>query len=218
MTLEPDVGGPGRLFCFEGLDGSGKSTQIRRLSARLTSENIPHAVFRSPGGSPMAEELRLLLKRKDCPPNDAGAEALVHLAAILDGFEANVLPALREGRVVLLDRFVFSTAAYQGAGDPTLFDKITELSRRWFDLSVLTRVFLIDVEPTLAVHRMALRVGDADRYDRLPVEAKQAVRMRYLSIAQSDGTLFKVVSGDRTPAVIEEEIWQDVARLMERVP
>lgn len=200
----------GKLFCFEGLDGSGKSTQIRRLSARLTAAEIPHALFRSPGASPLADELRLLLKRKDCEPGDPAAEALLHMAAIVDGFKTSVLPALCEGRVVILDRFVFSTAAYQGVSSPALRDRVTELARAWLDLSLLTRVFLLDVPPQRALHRMALRTGEVDRYDQLPLDVKEAVRANYLAIAQDNSQLVMIVDGDRPPTAIEEEIWLEV--------
>lgn len=206
----------GRLYCFEGLDGSGKSTQIRLLSARLSDANVPHAVFRSPGGTPLADELRALLRRNDFEIREVAAEVLLHLAAILDCLKANILPSLEQGRVVLLDRFVYSTAAYQGVASQQLRDKIVDLSHTWIDLSIVSRVFLLDIDPARAIRRMELRTDAADRYDQLPLHQKEVVRENYLTMASSQNSLFKIVDADRDPAIVAQDIWEDVSILVGR--
>jgi dTMP kinase len=105
----------GRLIVFEGGEGSGKSTQLRRLSATLATERIPHVCLREPGGTPLGTEVRRLLLD---PASDivTRAEALLFMASRAQLVEREIRPALARGDVVLLDRFFLSTYAYQIAG------------------------------------------------------------------------------------------------------
>ncbi|MDB4917383.1 MAG: Thymidylate kinase [Gemmatimonadetes bacterium] len=107
--------GPGRLIVFEGGEGSGKTTQLRRLSSRLESLAIVHVCLREPGGTPLGTEVRrvLLDRASDIEPR---AEALLFMASRAQNVEREIRPALARGEVVLLDRFFLSTYAYQIGG------------------------------------------------------------------------------------------------------
>jgi dTMP kinase len=106
---------PGRLVVFEGAEGAGKTTQLRRLAARLASAGVAHRVVREPGHTPVGDEIRRLLldPATDLVPR---AEALLFMASRAQLVERELRPALAAGEVVLADRFFLSTYAYQGAG------------------------------------------------------------------------------------------------------
>ena len=108
-------GDGGRVIVFEGGEGSGKSTQLARLSARLTQRTVPHVCLREPGGTPLGTEVRRLLldRASDIDPR---AEALLFMASRAQLVDRAIRPALARGDVVLLDRFFLSTYAYQIAG------------------------------------------------------------------------------------------------------
>ncbi len=109
------MAGPGRLIVFEGGEGSGKSTQLRRLVALLMGQGIPHVALREPGGTPLGSEVRRILldRGSDIEPR---AEALLFMASRAQLVEKEIRPALRRGDTVLLDRFFLSTYAYQIGG------------------------------------------------------------------------------------------------------
>ena len=109
------AGAAGRLIVFEGGEGSGKSTQLRRLSAALQADGVPHVCLREPGGTSVGTEVRrvLLDRASDIAPR---AEALLFMASRAQLVEREIRPALARGEVVLLDRFFLSTYAYQIAG------------------------------------------------------------------------------------------------------
>ena len=109
------TGTAGRLLVFEGGEGSGKSTQLRRLSATLEGQHVAHVCLREPGGTPLGTEVRrvLLDRASDITPR---AEALLFMASRAQLVEREIRPALARGEVVLLDRFFLSTYAYQIAG------------------------------------------------------------------------------------------------------
>jgi dTMP kinase len=108
-------GAPGVLIVFEGGEGSGKSTQLRRVSAGLARRGVPHVCLREPGGTPLGTEVRrvLLDRASDIVPR---AEALLFMASRAQLVEREIRPALAQGEIVLLDRFFLSTYAYQVAG------------------------------------------------------------------------------------------------------
>jgi dTMP kinase len=105
----------GSLIVFEGIEGSGKTTQLARLGARLAAAGVPSASFREPGGTPLGDSIRALLldASREITPR---AEALLFLASRAELIERHLRPMLSDGRVVLLDRFTLSTYAYQVAG------------------------------------------------------------------------------------------------------
>ncbi|NNF89961.1 MAG: dTMP kinase, partial [Boseongicola sp.] len=140
----------GRFITFEGIDGSGKSTQARRLAERLEARGLEVVLTREPGGSPGAEEIRRLLVEGDPDRWSAETEILLFTAARRDHLERTILPALARGAIVVSDRFADSTRIYQGAtrGDlRALVDRLhAEVIGREPDLT-----FIIDMPPEQAL-------------------------------------------------------------------
>lgn len=149
---------PGRFITFEGIDGSGKSTQARLLADRLQAEGRDVVLTREPGGSPGAEEIRQLLLTGDPDRWSAETEILLFTAARRDHLEKTIRPALDRGAVVICDRFADSTRVYQGATRGELRGTVDNLHRLMIgqdpDLT-----FVIDMDPRDALARANERLG-----------------------------------------------------------
>lgn len=175
----------GKFITLEGGEGSGKSTQIRRLAGALTAAGIEVAVTREPGGAPGAEQIRALLVNGEIGRWDPMSEALLHYAARREHLRHTVLPALAGGRWVLCDRFADSTMAYQGYGHGLGRDVVSALHATVVgDLAPdLTLILDLPVEAGLA--RAASR-GGADRYERMDRAFHERLRAGFLDIARRE--------------------------------
>lgn len=210
----------GLLITVEGVEGSGKSTQIRRLAARLAHNGLHVAVSKEPGGTPRCRELRRLLLEPD-PSGEvwtAKAELLLFYADRAQHLAEFVNPALEEGKIVLLDRFDDSTRAYQGAqgiSDATL-DRMGEL--------VLGRLkpnftILLDLDPEESLPRVEARNAQAPgfretRFDQERLEFHRRVRSRFLAIAHKESHRVAVVPAHGSAEEVEETIWARLAPLL----
>lgn len=200
----------GTFITFEGGEGAGKSTQIRRLADRLGALGADVAVTREPGGSPGAEAIRELLVSGDADRWSAVTETLLMFAARRDHLERTVLPALARGAVVLCDRFADSTRAYQGGAggaDPALIAALETavVGPAWPDL---TLILDLPVEQGLA--RAASRGGGEARFEAKGVEFHHRLRRAYLAIAEAEPGRCVVVDAHGSPEAVAERIWQAV--------
>jgi len=198
----------GRLYVFEGIDGSGKTTQVRLTSANLTAKGIKHAIVEMPGRSRLSFEIRETLTRLPDGEVSETTEALLHLAMIRNGLEKFVMPALAEGRHVLMDRSYLSTAAYQGSSNDSLFETILDSAKSWLSLLRPNQIFYFDLDPQAAAERIRLRGDDPDKYDDLPISVKSDVRKRYLSLQEHFPGLFNVVDASMNVARLSEQVME----------
>jgi dTMP kinase len=205
---------------MEGVEGSGKSTQIQRLAVRLRGLGLPLELSKEPGGTPLGMELRQLLLQ----PHPSGetwapkAELLLFYADRAQHLARLILPALEAGKVVLLDRFDDSTRAYQGAQG--LAD---EMMARLGEL-VLGRLkphltIILDMDPALSLERVQARnaatVGFREtRFDEETLAFHQRVRSRFLAIAQREPQRVGVVSAQESADRVEAAIWAKVGPLV----
>lgn len=196
-----------RFITFEGGEGAGKSTQIKRLAARLNARGIPVLLTREPGGSPGAEEIRQLLVTGGTDRWEGQTEALLNFAARSDHLKRTILPALSEGTWVLCDRFSDSTMAYQGYGHGLGRDAVQKLT----DLVVgthmpdLTLVLDLPVEAGL---KRALDRGDGeDRYEKMGHDFHERLRQAFLDIAKAEPGRCAVFDAQQSVDRIEEQIW-----------
>lgn len=211
----------GVLITMEGVEGSGKSTQLLRLSERLRGLGLPLVVSKEPGGTPLGRDLRRLLLESH-PSGDAWcpeAELLLFYADRAQHLAQVVRPALDAGQVVLVDRFEDSTRAYQGAQGiaDTALDRLHDL--------VLGRLrphltLLLDLDPEQSLKRVEVRnlaLGDAfteSRFDDEHLEFHRKVRARFLSIAKTDPQRVAVISARNTPDQVAAEVWCKVTPLL----
>lgn len=184
---------PGFFITFEGGEGAGKSTQLRRLAGALQPRNI--VTTREPGGAPGAEMLRemLLAGRHDWAPL---AETLLHFAARAEHVARTIRPALAACAVVLCDRFADSTLAYQGYGQGADLGAIRDLTAMLGLTPDLTLV--LDVREDVAAARQAARGRGADRYDRLgpAFHARVAAGFRAIAAAEPGRCVLIDANGD----------------------
>ena len=196
---------PGRLITFEGGEGAGKSTQIRRLGEALEQRGLHVVVTREPGGSPFAEGLRKLLLQGGEDFGPLG-EALLFAAARIDHVDKVIAPALREGAFVLCDRFADSTRAYQGAMGGAdlrllaLLDRIA-LGERRPDLT-----FVLDVPAAEGLARASRRSAVGDRFERLDLAYHEGLRRAFLDIAKREPLRCRVIDSTKPHAAVTADI------------
>ncbi|SMF68898.1 thymidylate kinase [Tistlia consotensis] len=203
--------GRGRFITFEGGEGAGKSTQLRRLAARLEALGLAVVATREPGGSPGAEQIRELLIHGEADRWDRTTEALLHSAARRDHLRCTVEPALAAGRWVLSDRFADSTAAYQGYGHGMAPETLQLLygiavGRLKPDLTLI-----LDLPVEQGLERAAARRGGGARYEALDRAFHERVREGFLAIAGSEPERCAVLDASGDAEAVERAVWRCVA-------
>ncbi|MEL6799701.1 MAG: dTMP kinase [Pseudomonadota bacterium] len=195
----------GLFVTFEGIDGSGKSTQSRRLAAHLTSLGRDPVLTREPGGSDGAEEIRRLLVEGDPDRWSPETEILLFTAARRDHLEKKIAPALEAGQVVICDRFADSTRVYQGVTRGDLRGVVDDLHRlmiaREPDLT-----FLIDMDPAQALARGLARRSGEDRFEDFGAGFQVRLRDGFLTLARDNPHRFRIIDGMRDEDTIAAEI------------
>ncbi|TMV08024.1 dTMP kinase [Ruegeria sediminis] len=188
--------GQGLFLTFEGIDGSGKSTQARRLAEFLRAQGREVVLTREPGGSPGAEEIRRLVLEGDPDRWSAETEILLFTAARRDHLERTIEPALDAGKVVICDRFADSTRMYQGLsrGDLRgLVDRLHALMiKREPDLTLL-----IDMDPDTGLSRAKGRQGSEERFEDFGPDLQRRMRAGFLALANEFSDRFRVIDGGR---------------------
>ena len=181
------------LITIEGVDGAGKTTLARALAERLGAQ-----LLREPGGVPLAERIRALVMDPEVAV-DPRAEALLYAAARAQLVAERLRPLLEAGETVVLDRFVDSSLAYQGAARGLGIDAVRAMN----DVGVRPDVtFLLRIEPALARERLA---GERDRLEREPPEFFAAVARAYDALAAAEPDRFRVLDASLPPGEVLAE-------------
>jgi dTMP kinase len=194
-----------RFITFEGIDGSGKSTQSRRFAEHLRGQGIDVVLTREPGGSPGAEEIRQLLLTGDTDRWSPETEILLFTAARRDHLEKTIAPALAAGKTVISDRFADSTRVYQGATRGDLRGMVDSLHKlmigREPDLT-----FIIDMDPATALARGLARKSGEDRFEDFGLAFQETLRHGFLALAHANPDRCVLIDGNRTAEQISSEI------------
>jgi dTMP kinase len=195
----------GRFITFEGIDGSGKSTQARLLADTLRLEGVQTVLTREPGGSPGAEEIRRLLVEGNPDRWSAETEILLFTAARRDHLEKTIEPALAAGKTVISDRFADSTRVYQGATRGDLRAHVdhlhAEMIGREPDLT-----FVIDMDPGAALSRGLARNSGEDRFEDFGAGFQLKLRGGFLSLARDFPDRCHVIDGARPIETVAADI------------
>jgi dTMP kinase len=195
----------GLFVSFEGIDGSGKSTQARLLADHLRAAGRDVVLTREPGGSPGAEEIRALVLQGAPDRWSAETELLLFTAARRDHLERTIQPALDAGKVVICDRFADSTRMYQGLSRGDLRGAVDQLHALMIgvepDLTVL-----INMQPDAGLDRALSRAGTEERFEGFGVDLQNAMRAGFLQLAKEFPERFRVVDGAGTPAEVHAAI------------
>ncbi|MEL6466950.1 MAG: dTMP kinase [Pseudomonadota bacterium] len=186
----------GHFITFEGIDGSGKSTQARMLADHLRTQGHDVILTREPGGSPGAEEIRTLVLQGEPDRWSAETELLLFTAARRDHMERRIQPAIDAGQIVICDRFADSTRMYQGLSRGDLRAKVDTLHAlmigREPDLTIL-----IDMDPTQGLARAKGRQGTEERFEDFGTELQESMRAGFLALAGEFPDRFRTIDGAR---------------------
>jgi dTMP kinase len=210
--------GRARFITFEGGEGVGKSTQVKRLVASLGRRSIQAVRTREPGGTPKAEAIRAFILQGRSESWGPGAEAVLFASARLDHVNQLVAPNLSAGRWVISDRFSDSTRAYQGLTggvDVQLIDALEELALNGHkpDLTIV-----LDMEPEAAFRRVLERETEAalaatgDRFEKEDLEWHRRLRDAFLAIARNNAERCVIIPANQSEESLEQEIWDVLAR------
>lgn len=195
----------GRFITFEGIDGSGKSTQARLLAAYLRAKGSDVVLTREPGGSPGAEEIRRLLVEGTPDRWSAETEILLFTAARRDHLEKTIRPAIKRGATVISDRFADSTRVYQGAAR----GELRALVDRLHDEVIATEpdlTFVIDMDPSEALHRGLARKSGEDRFEDMGEIFQQKLRDGFRALVAANPSRCRLIDGHRDPDAIAAEV------------
>ncbi|MCX8951802.1 dTMP kinase [Ruegeria sp. NA] len=199
----------GLFLTFEGIDGSGKSTQARMLADQLRAQGHEVVLTREPGGSPGAEEIRSLVLEGDPDRWSAETEILLFTAARRDHLERTIEPALAAGQVVICDRFADSTRMYQGLSRGDLRGLVDQLHslmiKREPDLTLL-----IDMDPDTGLSRAKGRQGAEERFEDFGPDLQRKMRAGFLALAHEFSDRFRVVDGNRDMDSVAQDVTEIV--------
>ena len=184
----------GIFITFEGADGCGKTTQIELIKKYLDENNIENVLTREPGGSDLGLELRKILLHYDKPVSNI-AELFLYLADRAQHTEYTIKPLIEEKKVVLCDRYIDSTVAYQGYARKGDINKIIKLNDLVTNSLKPDLTIVFDIDSNIAQSRLK---GEKDRLEKEGLEFHKALRQGYLELAKNNPERIKVINADDT--------------------
>ena len=195
----------GYFISFEGIDGSGKSTQIQKLARFLETLGFDVIITREPGGSVGGEEIRNLLLQGNVDRWSAETEILLFTAARRDHLERIILPAIKDNKVVICDRFTDSTRMYQGMRGPNLRNLVDMLNKKIIncdpDLTIV-----IDIDPQISLKRAKSRETVEERFEDFGVEMQLNMRNGFIELAKEFSNRIEVVNGQQSVDDLSKDI------------
>jgi len=201
----------GLFITFEGGEGCGKSTQSRLLLKKLEQQNIPVVLTHEPGGTALGNELRKTLKRKRDSSISPQAELFLVAASRAQLLTEVIRPALKEGKVVLCDRFTHSTMVYQGYGrglDFTAIQMVNNMATRYLNPDL---IIFLDISPEQGLAR---KQSLKDRFELEDLSFHRRVREGYVKMAAAELDRWLVIDASLPKGKIAEIIWDRVSRLL----
>jgi dTMP kinase len=199
----------GGFLSFEGIDGSGKSTQARLLADALRALGLTVCLTREPGGSKGAEEIRRLVLEGDADRWSTETELLLFTAARRDHLEKTIRPALARDEVVITDRFADSSRIYQGLTRGDMRDTVDRLHALMIGVEP-DLTLLIDIDPAEGLSRAVARSGKEMRFEDMGLSVQEKARDGFLALAKAHADRFRVISGNGTPEQIATQVLQTV--------
>ncbi len=199
------------FISFEGIEGLGKTTHLKRLAEWLQQKAIDVVITREPGGTPMGEEIRDVLLAHRHEIVAPKTELLLMFAARAQHVATIIQPALKRGAWVLCDRFTDASFAYQGGGRGMDLQKIKALETWVLEQFEPDLTFLFDAEPSIGLERIKGRDGHPDRFELEKIEFFERVRSVYKTRAEQNPKRFRIIDASKPL----EEVWKEVRTIID---
>lgn len=201
----------GKFITFEGGEGSGKSTQAKRLAAALQAHGQAVILTREPGGTPGAEDIRKLLVEGTPERWTPLSETLLFLAARVDHVARLIRPELEQGHWVVCDRFVDSTLAYQGAGRGLDLESLRDLQVIALEGFMPDLTFILDLPPEMGLQRAHMRgPGHGTRFERFGQAFHDRLAVAFRQTAERESERCVLINGEAPPDAVAAEVWRIV--------
>lgn len=205
---------PGIMIAFDGVNGAGKSTILKKIAAHLKSLGLSVLVTREPGGTPIGESIRGILLDPNSSAMTDMAEVLLLTAARAQHVEEKIIPALERGYVVLCDRYLASTISFQHHAkgiDLKLIEQVSDIALKGFKPSAY---FLFDLSVEEGARRVSVRNEALERFELMDLEFHQRVREGYLRQHEQNPEDFILVDASRAEQVVYMDVRNQVEALL----
>ena len=206
----------GLFLSFEGIDGSGKSIQAEALAKNLTQQGYNVCLLREPGGTAISERIRDILLDKKHLHMGSIAELFLYEAARAQILEEKIRPALLNGYIVLCDRFMDSTTAYQGYGRSLPLSLVRKTNEWVCGETIPDRTFFLDITWNTSLKRRAHNLDSADRMEKQALFFFEKVRHGYLDLVKQEPHRFLVLDGNKSVHSLEQVIKKDVLLMLKQ--
>ena len=203
----------GKFITFEGPEGSGKTSVIIGVEEFLNNEGYSILTTREPGGNKIAESIRNIILDNDNTEMDAHAEALLFAASRSQHFNEIIIPALQDNKILLCDRFIDSSLAYQGHARGLGIDKVYDINKFAIGDLLPDLTLFIDVPPKVGLKRVFSNTRKVDRLDLETLEFHEKVYEGYMIIAKKYENRFKIVDGTQPV----EEVIKDAIKIIKNI-
>lgn len=204
----------GLFITLEGPEGSGKSTVIKLIEEYLKDKNIEFISTREPGGIEISEQIREIILNKNNTAMDSRTEALLYAAARRQHLVERVIPALEENKVVICDRFVDSSLAYQGYARGIGMDQVMEINRFAIDKYMPDLTIYLDIDPKLGLERISKNKDrEVNRLDLEKLDFHKRVREGYMILLKENPDRIKLIDASR--GILE--VFEDIKKLLKNI-
>ncbi len=198
----------GLFITIEGPDGSGKSTVVRELSKKLEENKIDHLTTREPGGIDIAEQIRNIILNPNNKAMDPKTEALLYAASRRQHLVEKVIPALNQGKLVICERFVESSLAYQGYGRQIGMDEVFSINKFAIEDLMPDVTIFLDIKPDVGLERINSNRKDLDRLDLESIDFHERVYKGYEIVKQMFKDRIIVVDGNRSIDLVVDDVYK----------
>ncbi len=196
----------GLFITFEGNDGSGKSSALHTIMEKLQKSGYDVLYSREPGGSKVAEKIREVILDKDNLGMDDRTEALLYAASRREHLDKTIIPALKEGKIILCDRYIDSSLAYQGYARNIGIDEVYKMNLFATESLLPDLTILVCVRPEIGMQRIKKDNREMDRLELEKMSFHQKVYEGYLELAKKFPERIKVIDGEQTREKVVEDI------------
>ncbi|GFP77925.1 dTMP kinase [Clostridium fungisolvens] len=207
----------GLFIVFEGPEGAGKTTVIKELESLFTDSNIEYIFTREPGGISISEQIRDIILNKDNVEMDGRTEALLYAASRRQHLVEKVIPALEKGKIVLCDRFIFSSLAYQGYARGLGMDNVMEINNFAIEGHMPDLTILFDIDPREGLKRIHINSErEVNRLDLEGIEFHEKVVEAYHILAKRYENSTVIVDASKSLAEVIEKVAKEIITFIER--